>query len=112
MGKVGAGAGKGGGGPKSVTEFLYCRDTAGPPLRGGDVGIDAEDGFSPGRIPGQGFKASDREAAPPGERWNVVLPIPGGGSEGGGCREGQDVDPPETEHGRAIYCDETNSGPL
>ena len=39
---VGAGAGTGGGGPKSVTEFLYCRDTAGPPLRGGVVGFDGE----------------------------------------------------------------------
>ena len=35
-----------------------------------------------------------------------------GGFEGGGCREGQDVDPPETEHGHAIYCDETDSGTL
>ena len=42
----------------------------------------------------------------------MILTIPGGGSEGGGYREGQDVDPPETEHGHAIYCDETNSRPL
>ena len=76
---VGAGAGTGGGGPEIVTEFLYFRDTAGPPLRGGYVGIDTEDGVSPGHLPGQGCKASDREAAPSGEGWKVVLPIPGGG---------------------------------
>ena len=31
------------------------------------MGIYAEDGVSPGRLPGQGCKASDREAAPSGE---------------------------------------------
>ena len=40
LGPFGAGAGKGGGGPESVTEFLYCRDTAGPPLRGRNVGSE------------------------------------------------------------------------
>ena len=35
-----------------------------------------------------------------------------GGFERGGCREGQDVGPPETEHGRAIYFDKTNYGAL
>ena len=38
------------------------------------------------------------------------LPLPGGGSKGGGCREGQDINPPETEYGRAIYCDEADFG--
>ena len=104
--------GREGGRPKGVTEFLYCCDTAGPPLRGGDVGIDAEDGICPGRLPGQGSKVSDRKAAPPGEGWKMVLPISGGGFEGGGCREGQAVNPPETEHGRAIYCNEADSGDM
>ena len=35
-----------------------------------------------------------------------------GGFEGGECREGRGVNPPETEHGRAIYCDEADSGAL
>ena len=30
--------GTGGGGPEGDTQFLYLRDTAGPPLRGGDMG--------------------------------------------------------------------------
>ena len=42
----------------------------------------------------------------------MVLPLPGGGSKGGGGHEGQDISPPETEYGRAIYCDTTNSGAL
>ena len=44
--------------------------------------------------------------------WAVVLPVPGGSNEGGGGREGQDVDPLEAEHGRSIYCDATDSGPM
>ena len=43
-------------------------------------------------------------------KW-VYLP-PGGGSQGGGGREGQDVGPPETEYGRAIHCNTTDSGAL
>ena len=42
----------------------------------------------------------------------MVLPLPGGGSKGGRGREGQDIGPPETEYGRAIYCNTTDSGAL
>ena len=41
-----------------------------------------------------------------------VYPPPGGGSQGGGGCEGQDIGPPETEYGRAIHCDATDSGAL
>ena len=46
--------------------------------------------------------AADRTVAPPGEGRKMVLPLPGGGSKGGGGREGQDIGPPETEYRRAI----------
>ena len=46
--------GKGGGGPEGVTDVLHRRDTAGPPLWGGVLGTDGEDGSGPGRLPGQG----------------------------------------------------------
>ena len=42
----------------------------------------------------------------------MVLPVPGGGDEGGGDRADLDIDPPEAEHNRAIYCDAANSGPV
>ena len=42
----------------------------------------------------------------------MVLPVPGGGDEGGGYRADSDIDPPEAEHGRAIYCDAADSGPV
>ena len=40
------------------------------------------------------------------------LPLPAGCSQGGGGREGQDIGPPETEYGRAIHFNTTNSGAL
>ena len=42
----------------------------------------------------------------------MVLPVPGGGDEGGGNCADSDIDPPEGEHGRAIYCDAADSGPV
>ena len=46
MGEAGEDTGTGGGGPEGVTKFLYCRDTAGPPLWGGDMGSDRKYGGS------------------------------------------------------------------
>ena len=112
LGTVGEGIGMGGGRPDSVTQFLYFCDTAGPPLWGRDVGFNEKNGICPRRLPGQGSTTVDMISAPPGEGRRMVLPLPGGGSKGGGGREGQDIGPPETEYGRTIYCDETNSGAL
>ena len=42
----------------------------------------------------------------------MVLPLPGGGSKGGGGREGQDIGPPETEYGSKIHCNTTEYGDL
>ena len=69
-------------------------------------------GICPGRLPRHGNTAADRTAAPPGEGRRMVLPLPGGGSKGDRGREGQDIGPPETEYGRAIYCNEADSGSL
>ena len=108
MGTVGEGTGTGGGGLESVTHFLYCRDTAGPPLWGGVVGFNGKNGICPGRLPGQGSTEADRTAAPPEEGRGMVLTLHDGGSKGGGGREGQEIGTPETEYGCAIYCNKTN----
>ena len=42
----------------------------------------------------------------------MVLPPPGGSNTGCGDREGEDIGPQETEYGRAIRCDATDSGPM
>ena len=41
-----------------------------------------------------------------------IYPPPGGGYQGGGDRESQYTGPLETEYGRAIHCDATDSGTL
>ena len=62
-GRLARALGRGGGGPESVTEFLHCCDTAGPPIWGGDTGPHKEDGVSPGRLPGQNCEAVNMETA-------------------------------------------------
>ena len=57
------------------------------------MGSDEENGISPGSLPGQGYKAVNRASTSTREGWEVVLPIPGGSTEGGGRSEDQDVDP-------------------
>ena len=42
----------------------------------------------------------------------MVLPLPGRGCKGVRGPEGQDIGPPETEYGRAMYCDTTDSWAL
>ena len=42
----------------------------------------------------------------------VVLPVPYGGDEGGGDCADSDINPPEEEHSRAIYCDAADSVPV
>ena len=59
-----------------------------------------------------GLLEVNRESASPWEGWTMVLPVPGGGDEGGGDRADLDVDPSEAEHGRAIYCNAADSGPV
>ena len=76
------------------------------------MGTNKKYGICPGRLPGQGSTSTDRKVALPGEGRRMVLPLPGGGSKGGGGCEGQDISPPETQYGRAIYCNTTDSGAL
>ena len=56
--------------------------------------------------------AFDRTNATPWEGRKVGLPPPGGGYQGGGGREIQDIGPLETEYGPAIHCDLTDPGAL
>ena len=42
----------------------------------------------------------------------VILPVSGGGDKGGGDRADSDIDPLEAEHGRVIYCDAADYGPV
>ena len=73
---------------------------------------DEKYGVGPGRLLGQGSKNVNGETTSPREGWVVVLPVPGGGDEGGGDRADSDINPPEAEHGCAIYCNAADSGPV
>ena len=97
MGEAGEDTGTGGGGPDGVTQFLYFRDTVRPPLRGGDMGADRNDGGCPGRFPGQGSSAADGANATPWEGREVAVPPPGGSYQGSGDSASKDIGPPETE---------------
>ena len=46
------------------------------------------------------------------ERRNLVLPFSDRSDEGGRDRSDSDVNPPEAEYVRAIYCDAADSGPV
>ena len=76
------------------------------------MGSDEKYGVGPGRLSGQGSKNINEETSSPREGWGVVLPLPGGGDEGGRDGADSDIDPPEAEHGRKIYCNAAYSGPV
>ena len=76
------------------------------------MGSDEKYGVRPRRLSEQGSNDVNGETYPPRERWAVILPVPGGGDEGGRDHADLDIDPPETEHGREIYCDAADSGPM
>ena len=44
--------------------------------------------------------------------WELGVPASGGGNGGSRLLGDQDVGQKEAEHGRAVYCDATNYGPL
>ena len=76
------------------------------------MGTDSGDGEGPGQFSVQGRAEDHGEAAAAKEVRELVLPFVGGSNEG--YRDGSDTDvnPPEAEYGRAIYCDAADSGPV
>ena len=76
------------------------------------MGFDEKYGVGPGHLSGRGRKNINGETASPQEGWAVVLPVPGGGDEEGGNHADSEINPPEAEHRRAIYCNAVDSGPV
>ena len=73
---------------------------------------DSEDGKGPGQFSVQGRMEDHGEAVAEREGQDLVLTFFGGSNEGGRDRLDTDVNPPEEEYGRAIYCNGANSGPV
>ena len=113
MGAVISDSDPGGGRYEGVGKFLQGGGPGGVAVRGGEVGPHPEDAAGPGQFSKQGCKEVRWEvAAAATDRWELGIPISGGGTEGRGVRGGKEVGHKETEHSRAIYCDATDSGPL
>ena len=79
------------------------------------MGSDKEYGKGPEQFSVQGHAEAHEEAFTEREGWEgryLVLPFVGGSNEGGRDCPGTDVNPPEAEYVRAIYCDAADSGPV
>ena len=64
------------------------------------------------RVHTWGGETANRKTTAEREGWEVVLSLTVGGHEGGGAHRGPNVHKHKAEHGRAVYCYMTTSGPL
>ena len=76
------------------------------------MGTDGEDGKGPGKFSVQGRAEAHEEATVALERKDLVLPFVGGRDEGGRYCSDLDVNPPDAEYSRAIYCNTADYGPV
>ena len=76
------------------------------------MGSDSKDGEVPGQFSVQVRAEDHGEADAAREGQYLVLPFVGGSNEGDRDSSDTDVNPPEAEYGRAIYCDADDSGPV
>ena len=93
-------------------DLLHCRDTGSTTLRVRDLGVDGKNGKGPGKLSDQGSAEAHGETAATRDRQDLVLPITGGIDEGGRDCSDSDLNPPEAEYSRAIYCNAADSGPV
>ena len=78
----------------------------------GYMGPHSEDGAGPVQFPKQGRTEDHWEATTETGIQELRVPASGGGNGGSGFRGDQKVGHTEAEHGRGVYCDATNFGPL
>ena len=112
MGAVMSDSEMGGGRSEGVGKFLQHGGTSIVFVWGGDVGPHPKDGAGPGQFPIQVREEDQQETAVAMSRWELGIPASGGGTGGSGFRGDKEVGHKEAEHGRAVYCEVTNSGPL
>ena len=91
---------------------LHRRDTGCFALWVGDIGADGEDGEGFGHFLVQSCAEYHGEATAAREGRDLVLPFVGGRNEGDRDGSDTDINPPEAEYGRAIYCDAADYGPV
>ena len=103
----------GAGRSKGVVKCLQGGGPVGVAVWGGDMGPHSKDGLGPEKFSKQGREEDHREAsAAAKDGWEIGIPDSGRGTEGSGVRGDKEVGHKDAEHGRSIYCDATDSGPL
>ena len=76
------------------------------------MGAYSEDGDVSRQFSVRGCAEDHRESAAARKGREMVLPFVGGSNEGYRDCLDTDINPPEAEYGRAIYCDTADSGPV
>ena len=76
------------------------------------MGANPQYGAGPWWFPTQGRVTARREEAEETGGWESVITTIGGGNVGIRLRGDREIHKKEEEHGRTVYCDATNSGPL
>ena len=76
------------------------------------MGGESKDGAGAERVPTWGDEAAHGDTGAEGKVRGLALPLTRGGHEGGGINGYPDVDTEKAEHGRAVHCDATASGPV
>ena len=76
------------------------------------MGVDGKNIKCPGCLSRKGSAEAHGETSSTRERWEVVLPVTGRSNEGGRDCSDLDLNPPEAEYGRTIYCDAADSRPV
>ena len=112
MGSSVKGARQGGSRPKGVAGVLHCSKPGSLALWVRDVGVNGAYGEGPGQFSVQGRKEDHGETAVATEGRELDIPAVGGSNEGYGNGGEKDINSPEAEYGRAIYCNAADSGPV
>ena len=76
------------------------------------MGVVPDDGAGAERIYPWGGEKAHRQTATEWEGWEVALPLTRGGHEGGRNNGRPYINSEKAEHGRAVYCYATASGPV
>ena len=76
------------------------------------MGTNPQDGAGPEYFPTQSRTTAHRETAEETGGWELGLPIIGGSNGGSRFQGDRDIHYKEAEHGRAVYCNETDYGTL
>ena len=76
------------------------------------MGLNAADGEGPGNFSVQGREEYHGETTAAKEERELGITTASGGTEGGRYGGDTDINYPEAEYGRAIYCEAADSGPM